>query len=90
MATVHRRPAGGHVLNNDLSLLTRALIWLLNQRPDIDHIFVDPLATPDFDDINQFPESGPYYPGKGSPVDTQLKRDYLEACWERTGPPKRP
>ena len=75
---------------NDLSLLTKALIWLLNQRPDIDHIFVDPLATPDFDDINQFPESGPFYPGKGSPIDTEFKRDYLEVCWKRTGPPKRP
>ena len=73
---------------NDLSLLTRALIWLL-QRPDIDHILLTPRHTR-FDDINYFPESGADYPGKGSSFDIEFKRDYLEVCWSRTPPPKRP
>lgn len=73
---------------NDLSLLTRALIWLLKRQPDIEHIFVDPNHPPDFNDFNQFPETGADYPGKGSPVDTELKRDYLEVCWRRTPPPR--
>lgn len=73
---------------NDLSLLTRALIWLLQRQPDIENISIDP--TLDLDDINYFPESGADYPGKGSTFDIEFKRDYLELCWSRTPPPKRP
>ena len=75
-------------MSNDLSLLTRALIWLLMRRPDIENISIDP--TLDLDDINYFPESGADYPGKGSSFDIEFKRDYLEVCWSRTPPPKRP
>ena len=75
-------------MSNDLSLFTRALIWLLMRRPDIENISIDP--TLDLDDINYFPESGADYPGKGSSFDIEFKRDYLEVCWSRTPPPKRP
>lgn len=75
-------------MSNDLSLFTRALIWLLMRRPDIENISIDP--TLDLDDINYFPESGADYPGKGSTFDIEFKRDYLELCWSRTPPPKRP
>jgi hypothetical protein len=73
---------------NDLSLLTRALLWLLQRQPDIENILVDP--TLEIDDIHYFPESEGDYPGKGSTFDTEFKRDYLEVCWNRTPPPKRP
>lgn len=73
---------------NDLSLLTRALIWLLKRQPDIEHIFVDPNQTTNIDDIHYFPESEGDYPGKDSAFDTEFKRDYLEVCWRRTPPPR--
>lgn len=71
---------------NDLSLLTRALLWLLQRQPDIENILVDP--TTNINDINYFPESESSYPGKDSAFDTEFKRDYLEVCWNRTPPPR--
>ena len=75
---------------NDLSLLTRALIWLLNRQPDIEHILVDPTIDHDDEPITYIPDNTVDYWGKDSHIDRELKREYLEHCWNRTPPPKRP
>ena len=73
----------------DLSLVTRLLLWALQKRPDINTIYTTP-EDEQPTNINFFPETGQSYPGQGSPEDLAFKRDYLEWCYERTGPSRGP
>ena len=68
-----------------LSLLTRLLLWALTKRPEISNIYTkqdDEFPT----EINYFPESEGGYPGAGSREDIEFKREWLQHCFDRTGP----
>ena len=69
----------------DLSLITRLLLWALKKRPDITTIYTKP-EHDEPTDLDLFPETGQGYPGQGTAQDLALKRDYLEWCYQRTGP----
>ena len=69
----------------DLSLITRLLLWALKKRSDITTIYNDH-TNDEATDLDLFPETGQGYPGQGTAQDLALKRDYLEWCYQRTGP----
>ena len=73
----------------NLTVITRLLLWALKKRPDITTIYTQ--AEHDQPtDIELFPETGQGYPGQGSAEDLDLKRDYLQWCFDRTGPSRGP
>lgn len=69
----------------DLTLITRLLLWALKKRPDITSIYTQPEHDHPAN-IDLFPETGQGYAGQGSAEDLDLKRDYLQWCFDRTGP----